>query len=511
MGEAVEKIVHSSTSKSDSAYESVMKRRTQELVIGFCGALGSGVSSAISVLENSFKEINYDVKKIKMSDLILNCTDLENNFTNECDRISKLQDFGNMLRQSTSKDILAQLAIEELKTKRMSEYSLKPDDPLPVDKRVLWIIDSIKHPAEVELFRAVYGNMFYIIGVLCPEETRIHRLVKSKNIEPSNAVALVERDKSEDFAYGQKLLKALQHADFFINYSDYNRTNLASIFDRFIRLLFGVNTSPTKGEYAMHVAWSSSLRSACLSRQVGAAIINDTGEIIATGCNDVPRPNGGLYSPHDECHDNRCYNTHDKCCSSDKHKEILFNNIKRVLNENHLKPEDANKILSDIKKYTRIKDLIEFSRAVHAEMDAIVVASRKVSCSTKDTIMYVTTFPCHNCAKHIVASGIKSVYYIEPYEKSLAFDLYDDSISIGESAGKVTFLPFEGVAPRLYAKVFLQRGDRKSADGKAIEITLSEAPPVSDKFIDSYAVYEIKVIEKLSKLKIDDKIAYKED
>ena len=32
--------------------------------------------------------------------------------------------------------------------------------------------------------------------------------------------------------------------------------------------------------------------------------------------------------------------------------------------------------------------------------------------------MYMTTFPCHNCAKHIIASGIINVYYIEPYAES---------------------------------------------------------------------------------------------
>ncbi|MDN3612645.1 hypothetical protein QWZ16_23945 [Vibrio ostreicida] len=29
----------------------------------------------------------------------------------------------------------------------------------------------------------------------------------------------------------------------------------------------------------------------------------------------------------------------------------------------------------------------------------------------------VRLFPCHNCAKHIVASGIKRVVYVEPYPK----------------------------------------------------------------------------------------------
>ncbi|TMQ08861.1 MAG: hypothetical protein E6J90_35770 [Deltaproteobacteria bacterium] len=35
---------------------------------------------------------------------------------------------------------------------------------------------------------------------------------------------------------------------------------------------------------------------------------------------------------------------------------------------------------------------------------------------------------CHNCAKHIVASGIRRVVYVEPYVKSQAVQLHGDAI-----------------------------------------------------------------------------------
>jgi deoxycytidylate deaminase len=62
---------------------------------------------------------------------------------------------------------------------------------------------------------------------------------------------------------------------------------------------------------------------------------------------------------------------------------------------------------------------------------------------------------CHNCAKHIVAAGIRRVVYIEAYPKSKAADLHEDSIKIGfsgngsgnQSSGeKVQFESFVGVA-----------------------------------------------------------------
>lgn len=61
--------------------------------------------------------------------------------------------------------------------------------------------------------------------------------------------------------------------------------------------------------------------------------------------------------------------------------------------------------------------------ADHAEMAALMSCARSGG-SPVDGTLYCTTFRCHNCAKHIVAAGIRSVVYVEPYPKSKAKDLY---------------------------------------------------------------------------------------
>ena len=69
------------------------------------------------------------------------------------------------------------------------------------------------------------------------------------------------------------------------------KSDISRIFD----LMFGQPfLTPTFDEYAMYMSFASSLRSADLSRQVGAVIAKDK-EIIATGANDVPRFGGGQY------------------------------------------------------------------------------------------------------------------------------------------------------------------------------------------------------------------------
>src|SRR5882724_4975159 len=103
-------------------------------------------------------------------------------------------------------------------------------------------------------------------------------------------------------------------------------------------------------------------------------------------------------------------------------------------------------------------------------MAAITDAARR-GISIKNGVLYSTTFPCHLCARHIVSSGIQRVVYIEPYPKSLAEDLYSDSLTVDAeepSDAKVAFEPFVGIAPTFYELAFrLLPGSRKDSRGSA--------------------------------------------
>lgn len=57
---------------------------------------------------------------------------------------------------------------------------------------------------------------------------------------------------------------------------------------------------------------------------------------------------------------------------------------------------------------------IEKSLFIHAEAD-LIAQMAKNGVSTKGKDLFVTTFPCPNCAKLIAASGLKSCYFIEGY------------------------------------------------------------------------------------------------
>src|SRR5205807_7878392 len=99
---------------------------------------------------------------------------------------------------------------------------------------------------------------------------------------------------------------------------------------------------------------------------------------------------------------------------------------------------------------TAVASLLEFGRIVHAEMAAICDAAMR-GVPIRDSTLYCTTFPCHMCARHIIAAGISRVVYIEPYPKSRAKKLYKRAIQVDQDRSAdqdaVKFEAFVGVAP----------------------------------------------------------------
>lgn len=128
--------------------------------------------------------------------------------------------------------------------------------------------------------------------------------------------------------------------------------------------------------------------------------------------------------------------------------------------------ETIEKSINDIDK---INNLTEYVRAVHGEMEAIMSCARK-GISTLNAHLYCTTYPCHNCAKHIISAGIKRVTFIEPYPKSLTTLLHGDAIShsSANSSQGVILEQFNGVGPRRFLDFFSQNlssGISKSRKG----------------------------------------------
>ena len=516
MASAVSKITsHVSAATSGEAEVSsqpvfrLQDRNSLELVIAFTAPVGSGATTVCGVLQKLLEEeFQYEVHYIKVSSIIRQHaaevdSDLGQQFSAQ-ERFDEYQTAGNRLR-NLKPTYLADRAIEMINALRREYSGVRVQENAPdiaIQKRSAYIIDSLKNPEEVKRLRQVYGDLFWHITVFAPEQVREKRLVEN-GVEETSVKHIMKRDEREGAKTGQQVSKTAHLADYFIrNHTDVI-DNVRDPVLRFLDTIFGTKLfTPTNDESGMMKAASAAVRSACLSRQVGAAIYSAESELIGVGCNDVPKTGGGLYnSDMPEGADKRCYKWGGKKCHNDDHKFKLASSISRKIS-----PDDdpeRNRVFGIVAE-SESRNLIEFSRSVHDEMEAIVSVARTGKGSTLNATIFTTTFPCHNCARHIIAAGIKRVVYIEPYSKSLALDLHSDAVTLVDESDKVHFVQYEGFAPRSSLRVFSSTGrERKDGFGKFVEAIRREASPLFPHPLDSYMSSEELVIQELANLQGD--------
>jgi deoxycytidylate deaminase len=290
--------------RSERSCDAIDDRLSQELVVAMIGPVGSGVSRTSTIINETLRErFDYQSRDvIKLSSVIdedahkVGCS--KSTGMGARDRIDHLQETGNRLRQQYGSDYLAKRAIGVIALDRAAngfEELEKGGPPRPRRMRSVWIIDSLKNDEELALLRSVYKDVLLVFGVFAPEHIRKRRLRQS-GITEAEIGGIMDRDQGEVLSHGQRTRTIFSDADFFIRNDEDNDTELRKLIVRFLDLVFdiGVHT-PTRFESAMQEAYSVSNRSGCMSRQVGAAIVDKNGGSISVGWNDVPKFGGGLY------------------------------------------------------------------------------------------------------------------------------------------------------------------------------------------------------------------------
>ncbi len=122
-------------------------------------------------------------------------------------------------------------------------------------------------------------------------------------------------------------------------------------------------------QYFMGVAKLSSYRSKDPNTQVGACIVNTENKIVGVGYNGMP------------------WGCEDKDFPWDK-REGVVNDTK-------------------------------YAYVVHAELNAILNSTQNL----KDCRIYVSLFPCNECTKAIIQSGIKEIIYEDDKYKNTPTDI----------------------------------------------------------------------------------------
>jgi cytidine deaminase len=460
--------------------------RYPELVFGIIGAIGTDSDKIVGALDHALKQVRYRQITIRLIDGLRQLEKWKGIATEPLDlRYTSHMDAGDEFRELLGReDALALIGAASIAGER-AKITKERNKPAA---RTAYVLRSLKRPEEVSTLKSLYGRNVFTIAAYSPKSKRSERLAikiaKSKNASRTadiQAIAnrLIDRDEAGlQKKFGQNIREAFPISDFFV---DADSPKLQQQITRIVELIFG-NTfhTPTRDEFGMFHAWADSLRSASLGRQVGAAICTEAGDLLATGCNEVPKAHGGLYWSDDDP-DERDHRRGED--SNDVIKnEILTDVLKRMKDGKWLNDEKSGKPVSELlgealadtsptslKKAT-LMGITEYGRMVHAEMAALMQAAR-LGIPVQNAVLFCTTFPCHNCTKHIVAAGISRLTFIEPYPKSRAPELHGDSIAVEADAddkNHVSFKSFVGVSPRLYFSLF-SVGDLVRKEGSRVK------------------------------------------
>ncbi len=490
--------------EASSTSDMIAETHTQELVIALCGPMGSPLHEVAEKIRDMLSgQFSYQpCNVIRLSKFIEEHAKRAARplGSTAAKRRHDLISMGDEMRQNYGHGVLVELAVRDIRLEREINGKDK-DSGRYFPRRSCHIIDSIKNQEELDLLKSVYRESLYVVGVFSPVSSRESALRK-QGLTNADVAELMDKDSGEEKPEGQMVSDIFPQCDFFLR-MDANTTSLLnSRVERFLNLILGAQiVTPTRAEMAMYAAASAATNSACLSRQVGAAVTDAKGELLATGWNDVPKAFGDLYvtdlkNDPSNIHDKRCWNFGGKCYN-DEEKSLLAEHIVESLRD-ILPADKRDAAVQAVIADKKLRGLIEFSRSIHAEMHAILTALRLEGDRVRGGQIFVTTYPCHSCARHIIAAGITEVYYIEPYKKSLATKLHGEAMTEDEQAiDKVKLISYDGVAPTRFLSLFRMTPDSRKNRGKVIKLSHSNASPKLKKSLEALPALESLVVASL--------------
>jgi dCMP deaminase len=324
------------------------------VIIGLTGKNGSGKGEVVKYLqERGF--VFYSLSDV-----------LREEAAKEGKEITRdnLVELGNRLRNAHGPSVLAEKIFSRL------------------DPEKHYVIDSIRHPSEVQVFRR--RTDFILAAVRAPERLRFERLKqRARESDPKtfeDFLALEAKEAKSANSHDQQLDQAIAMHDAVLE----NTGPVKMLHDEIKKLMLEFSKKQVRPEwdhYFMGIAKVVALRSNCIKRKVAAVIVKDQ-RIISTGYNGTPR---GVKN----CSEGGC----PRCNSIDASGKGLDECL-----------------------------------CSHAEENSIVQAAYH-GMPIKGSILYTTFSPCLMCTKMIINAGIKEVVY------NMDYSLTDTAFKLLQEAG----------------------------------------------------------------------------
>jgi deoxycytidylate deaminase/dephospho-CoA kinase len=403
------------------------------LVIGLTGPIGSGASTVARILETKgfrcktlSEPIKAEFRKRKGLDPSANVKAVQ-------DWRKALQDIGDEGRDVQRSGRISRW-IEE------AVNAVEGEQPL--------VIDGFRNIGEVEWMRNRFTRSF-LIAVVADRGVRWDR-TKADYDQREDVFEQADKRDSEDkddLPQGQQVERCVMTADFVL----VNNEELVPKERRYqtiwnglqepIELMRGTKReNPKEHESHMAQAYALASRSRCLKRHVGAVIVDREGLPLSSGFNENPV---GM-KPCLLEFDNTCYKDNLMHTSLEAFQNFYCPGCGTRI-PSISKPWKCPACGEDIKRKFFPSRNMEYCTALHAEERAIR------SLHGRDAVggtMYVTTFPCMQCARYIVDAGIKKIVYVEAYPIRESRDYLERN--------EVQIVPFSGFKARAFHVIFRQ-------------------------------------------------------
>jgi dCMP deaminase len=310
------------------------------MLIGVAGANGSGKGEVVRYLETRSFVV------LSLSDVIRD----ELRERGVAETRERMIQTGQDLRSEYGPGVLADRLLDRLQPDRNCA------------------IDSIRHPAEVEILRT-RGSHFSLIWVDADEALRFERIrARGRSGDPESLEQLRElelRERGSEDPNAQQLDATCELADYRLP----NSGTLSELHEGVQRILERslFFERPGWDEYFMNIARMVASRSNCVKRKVGTVVSKDR-RIISTGYNGTPRGT-------QNCNEGGC----PRC--------------------NSFAPGG-----------TRLDECL----CSHAEENAIIQAAYH-GVALREATIHTTLSPCLQCTKLIINAGLSEVVYNADY------------------------------------------------------------------------------------------------
>ncbi len=195
-----------------------------ELIFGLVAAVGTPLRNVCRIIKDELSNRGYSCGEIKLSDFLSQGyhlkSPLPSSNTNEFERINRLMDLGNELRQvSGGGEALALIAAAYIN-------NMRPEEEPRFLSGTAHVLCQLKHPDEVYWLRKIYGPMFHLVGIYCPISVRKQNLIINHGMSPEEANQLIKRDEDENNPYGQHLRDAFYLADVFVELNGFDEDEI---------------------------------------------------------------------------------------------------------------------------------------------------------------------------------------------------------------------------------------------------------------------------------------------